>query len=400
MVISDSIAPDNITNSVGDNIAHSRNSTIIDIEEDYGDLLEQDDSMDYGYKIVEGDDADGYENIRDGKLGAYHTYEEIVEEITELAEKYPDIIELEIIGKTWENRDIYAVHITNRNIEGEKPAVLYTAQTHAREVISAEVGLELIRRFAEDYGKDKKITELVDKRDIWVVPCVNPDGSMQVAKEVKETNDSSWRKNKRPANSYDETGVDLNRNYPVGFGIGASDSPSSDIYAGPEPFSEPETSAIKNLAERVKFRVSAHLHSFSGLILFPYGYTEDKCPDHDLMEKIAKNMQARQKYEKYKVEKSSDLYVCGGAEDDYLYSKYGTLAFTIEIGQGYYGPGTFRMFNPPEKEIKRHVENNIDALIYLAEIADNPYQVLMEDNINPVANKYLGREGEYLLAEG
>ena len=288
-------------------------------------------------------------------------------------------MEIYDIGLTWEGRPIKAVHITNREIDVEKPPVLYTAQTHAREVISAEVGLGLIHKLVEDYEGDSYIRDLVDYRDIWIVPCVNPDGSMIVAREVAETGDSAWRKNARDNDGdgvvgYGD-GVDLNRNYPVGFGIGASQDPHSQIYSGPEPFSEPETEAIRDLAEKIKPVVSAHLHSFSGLILFPYGYTEEKARDHEIMEKIAINMRERQPYEKYTVKKSSDLYVCGGAEDDYLYETYGTFAFTMEVGFGYYGPGIFRMFNPPEDKIQYHVENNLPALMYLAEIADNPEQL-------------------------
>lgn len=337
---------------------------------------------------------DGYENIRNGNLGAYHTYDEILEELIDINEKYPDITRLEVIGTTHWGQDIYAIKISKYiDMDDVKPAVLYMGQTHAREVIAAEQALGVIKGLVEGYGNDGYVSNIVDNREIWVVPCVNPDGSKIVTEEVTRYDDSAWRKNARdvtPDNYHGSgLGVDLNRNFGVGWGgSGSSGVPTSEIYRGPAAFSEPETQAIKNLADKHRFVTSLSFHSFSGLILYPYGYTTQPSGDEELFKAIAYKMRDRQPHEKYIVKQASDLYfdVVGGDSDDWLYDEYGTLAFTMEIGWGYYGYGIFRMFNPPEKDIPYHVENNLDAALYLAEIADNPRKALAD---NPEYNTYL-----------
>jgi carboxypeptidase T len=341
---------------------------------------------------------DGYENIQNGNLGDYHTYEEVVEELKILEEKHPNLVTVIDIGKSHQGRSIKAVQITNTKITDKKPAILYTGQTHAREVISAEVSLGLIKKLVNEYGKDNYITNLVDNREFWVVPVVNPDGSMIVTEQVTKSGDSRWRKNARDNNddgqvdSYD--GVDLNRNFSTAWGgPGSSGWPFWDTYRGPEPFSEPETIAIKNLVEDHDFVAAVSLHSFSGLILYPVGYTYGKTKDDKLFRKIAEAMREKQPHEKYTVMQSSDLYLASGLSDDWLYVEKGVLAFTFEI---YKGDGIdalrqinnrrgdaynideyniFKKFNPPEKERPYHVENNIPPLLYLAEIADNPYKL-------------------------
>jgi len=332
-----------------------------------------------------------------GNLGAYHNYEQVVDELKKKEKEHPDIISVSSIGETLEGRPIEMVRITGgpekKKGRQKKPEVLILGQTHAREYISAEVALGLVNTLADKYGKDDEITKLVDERDFYVVPVVNPDGSMRVAQEMATRGDSRWRKNARDSNRDGRLdageGVDLNRNfgYPLYRRImkknaGASTNPLAEDYRGTKPFSEPETAAIRDLVKKHDFSVSISYHSYSGLILYPLGDTKRPTKDAPVLRKLAENMRDVQPHEKYKVQQSYELYPTVGGSDEWLYRKGNMMPFTFEVYKGRSdllggaAGGIFDRFNPPEEEIQHHVENNVPSALYLASVADNPRQVV------------------------
>ena len=330
----------------------------------------------------------GYKRIGDGNAGAYHTYDEVVDELNSKAASHSNIMSVSDIGTTHEGRAIKMARITGRTkkkTKGKKAEVLFMGQTHAREYISAEVALGIIKTLTDGYGKDENITRLVNERDFYIVPVVNPDGSMKVAQELAEKGDSAWRKNTRDNNgdgkvNYQD-GVDLNRNFDSpewGSRRGSSSTPSNETYRGTHAFSEPETAAIRDLATSHKFSVSISYHSYSNLILYPVGYTPNPTKDEALFRKLSENMRDTQPHEKYTVQKSYDLYPTVGDSDSWLYESAKVLPFTFEIYRGGTGGGVFQAFNPPEGKIKYHVDNNVPAALYLAGVADNPAKVLTE----------------------
>jgi len=334
----------------------------------------------------------GYERMGDGNVGAYHTYDEVVDELKAKEGSHADIMSVSDIGTTHEGRPIKVARITanRKKIKGKKPEVLFMGQTHAREYISAEVALGIIKTLTDGYGKDKNITRLVDERDFYIVPVVNPDGSMKVAKELAEKGDSAWRKNTRDNNgdgkiNYQD-GVDLNRNFDSpewGSRRGSSSVPSSETYRGPSAFSEPETAAIRDLAKSHHFSVSISYHSYSNLILYPLGHTANPTKDDPLFRKLGEKMQALQAHEKYTLQRSYDLYPTVGDSDSWLYESAGVIPFTFEVYSGGKEGGVFQAFNPPENEIKYHVDNNVPAALYLASVADNPAKVLKNSTKAP-----------------
>jgi len=192
----------------------------------------------------------------------YHSYDDAVALFQNLAECRPDLFALEVIGKTWEKRDIIAVTIS-QNVENAdtKPALFFTGTIHAREWI----GLELVIGFAQHVDRniayDHAIQEALQNAAIYMVPCANPDGF-----EYSRNHFSFWRKNRRQ-NADGSYGVDLNRNFPVGFV--KSDNPTSNIYGGPEPFSEPETRALRDFVEsHPNIAIALDYHS-QGNVFFP-----------------------------------------------------------------------------------------------------------------------------------
>ena len=209
---------------------------------------------------------------------AYHTYEQVVEELHQVAATYPDLTHLSTAGDSIEGRPIYALKISdNAAVDEDEPEVLLFALTHAREHLTVEMALYIIQFLTEGYGQDGAITNLVNEREIWILPNVNPDGDVY---DVSAGYYRSWRKNRR-LNIDGTMGVDLNRNYSYQWGCcgGSSGTPGDYTYRGTAPFSEPESVAIRDFVlAHPDITASISFHTYSELILWPYGYTYDATP--------------------------------------------------------------------------------------------------------------------------
>ncbi|MBF0406755.1 MAG: zinc carboxypeptidase [Candidatus Riflebacteria bacterium] len=286
---------------------------------------------------------------------AYFSFETMTARLQEWSEQYSEIASLSSIGKSCEGRDIWALKISdNPKVDEKEPSALIVGGTHAREWISVEVPMESIKRLLESYGKDEKLTSLVNDREIWFVPMLNPDGLV-----FSQTKSKYWRKNRRKIDSSSAYGVDLNRNYGYKWGeSGASTSPSADTYMGTAPFSEPETCAIKALTAREHFQASISFHSYSELILYPYSYAKNiSCPDNTTFVKLSGEMA---KFNSYTPQNSADLYPAAGESDDFIYSEHKTLAFTFELAT---------TFIPAVTQIENICNQNVPAVFHLIEKA-------------------------------
>ncbi|MBI5308525.1 MAG: zinc carboxypeptidase [Planctomycetes bacterium] len=297
----------------------------------------------------------------DGNLGNYHTYTEMVDELQRVAAAYPNITRLVDIGDSWEktqgiaDRDIWALKISDNPEmeERREPDVLIVGCHHARELITVEIPLAIIQTLTEKYAVDSRTKFLVNHREIWIVPMLNPDGHVY-AEEV----DSWWRKN-RNTNGYDNVryqGVDLNRNYSFQWGynnIGSSRRPQDETYRGVAPFSEPESQALKDLVEKHNFILSLSYHSYGNLFLFPWGYINADTEDHSTFKKLGK-MYTRQNGYTYGNAKDGIIYNTNGEMNDWMYgeqkSKDKAFGVTIEVGN---------TFQPPESEVPALIQENV-----------------------------------------
>jgi carboxypeptidase T len=306
---------------------------------------------------------------------AYHNYAEMRAAIEQTAAAYPDIVRVSTVGHSLEGRDILAVKISDEpdTDDPAEPAVLFMSLHHAREHLTVEMALEVIRLFTEGYGHDPTLTNLVNTREIWVLPNINPDGGeYDIATGVYR----SWRKNRRD-NLDGSYGVDLNRNYGYRWGddSGSSGIPGADTYRGPFAFSEPETQVVRDfVVAHPDITTAITFHTYAELILYPYGYTYDDLPADmapvDLMvfRKLAGDMAATNGYVP---QQASDLYTTSGDTADWLYGARGIFGFTFEMyPKGH--PG----FYPPGSIIEQETRRNDPAVIYLTAVADNPRKVV------------------------
>ncbi|MEU0571603.1 M14 family zinc carboxypeptidase [Nonomuraea sp. NPDC005983] len=192
-----------------------------------------------------------------------------------MANANKDLVKIQSIGRTLKGQDILAVKVTTlaRALpDGVKPATLFSATQHAREWISTEVEMRLLKYVL---ANRTALKDLLDRTELWFVPVANPDGYDFTFTEGNRL----WRKNLRDVNGDGKItigdGVDPNRNFPTNFHCdeeGSSSIPSSDTYRGAGPASEPETVAMDGLLRRIRFKGQVNYHSYGPLLLYPQGW--------------------------------------------------------------------------------------------------------------------------------
>jgi carboxypeptidase T len=304
-------------------------------------------------------------------VAAYHSVETLKADLERLAENHSEIAELHEIGHSVENRPIWALRLGERR--GNTLKMAFLGCHHAREWISVEVPYLLAEHLLTN-ATTNPVQQWFQKGEIWVAPMVNPDGH-----EYTRTQQRLWRKNRR-RNPDGSVGVDPNRNYGYMWGTlnvsTSSHVPRDDTYVGPRAFSEPEVQAVRNLMARELFAGVLTYHSYSQLILFPWGYTSKPIidpSDHGEIEDLAQDMQRliREVHgEKYTVEQSSQLYPTAGDTTDWTYGEYDIPSFTIELRPDTAAEGGFIL--PPSQIQPTWEENRPAALQFIHHVFDKP----------------------------
>jgi carboxypeptidase T len=304
----------------------------------------------------------------------YHNYEELTQELQALSANNTDIMSLGSIGRSVEGREIWIVHLNNDLPNSKaRPGIIYMGGHHAREHLSVELPMAYINFFINEYRKgNPRVTSLLQTRDIQIIPAVNPDG---LEYDISTGNYKLWRKNRRridPRNF----GVDLNRNYGFQWGTGgSSQNPGSDVFMGPKPFSEPETIAIRDhINANTHITTVLSFHTFSKLILYPWGHKYsgiENDRDRRVHETMARTMA---KWNGYEPMQSSELYIASGDTTDWTYGEKKMISFTFELDPG--NDGSYMGFYPGAAIIDEVIRKNLEPILYLAEKAGNPYQVI------------------------
>ena len=302
-----------------------------------------------------------------GVGSAYHTYEEAYAEMDSVADAHPSICMVQSIGQSIDGRQIWAIKISdNVAVTEDEPRVLFMGNHHAREYITIEIPLYIMFHLVDNYGSDPRITGLVDNREIWIVPTVNPDG-----REYCQNYDSNWRKNRR-LNAGGSYGVDLNRNYGYMWGYddeGSSPTPSSEVYRGTGPFSEPESQAIRDFCEDTAIDVCISYHSYGNQILYPWGYIADVTPDEDIFNALGDSMSSFNTYVFGPA--ATTIYITNGDSDDWMYGEQTTkdkiFSYTFEVGPS---------FQPPTSSILPLCQQNLQPALLIAEYADEVSRIL------------------------
>jgi hypothetical protein len=317
---------------------------------------------------------------------AYHNYAEMIADVNAVVAANPAIASKRVLGKTYQGRDIVAVKISdNVGTDEAEPEVLYDANHHAREHLTVEMAVYLLHLYADNYAADSRIRSIVNSREIWIIPSVNPDGSEY---DIATGSYRSWRKNRQPNSGSSYVGTDLNRNYGYKWGCcgGSSGSTSSETYRGTAAFSAPETRVVRDFVNsRViggvqQIKAAMDFHTYSELVLWPFGHTTAKtttgmnADQNNAFATLGRQMAATNRYTP---EQSSALYITDGDLLDWLWGTHKIFAYTFEM---YPTSSSAGGFYPPASVITRETSRNKEAALLLAEAADCPYKVIGKES--------------------
>lgn len=286
-----------------------------------------------------------------GSYRGYYTFQEMQERIDSLVNHYPGLVQKIILPTTTlEGRPLIVVKISdNVSLDEDEPEAFYTGLHHAREGMSMMNLFFFMQYLVENYATDMRIRELVDSRELFFMPCVNPDG-YRYNEASQPGGGGMWRKNRR-VNGNGQFGVDLNRNYSVdwgvtGAGVSTSHNPGSDSYVGPEAFSEEETKAIRAFAETRHFAIAIDHHAYGNYYVTPYGRPANHsftAADVSFYNYASALMGRYNGYFAGDGMATVGYYAVGNSRDWHITGDIGrgtkqkTYGYTVEIGPGDYG---------------------------------------------------------------
>lgn len=315
----------------------------------------------------------------------YRTVEESYTVLAGLEATYPQLVRQVDIGDSWDKvtpggaagYDIRGIVITNEAIPGPKPVFFLMAAIHAREYATAEIALRFAELVLAGYGSDPDFTWLVDRCELHVVPITNPDGRKYAEQGY------SWRKNtdnNDGCGSFPDYGTDLNRNHSYRWNQGGSSgNPCDGTYHGPSAASEPEVQAIESYIASVfpdqrgpadtdpapidAWGLVITLHSYSELVLWPWGFTATPAPNGTQLQTLGRKLAY---FNDYEPSQSIDLYPTSGTTDDWSYGVLGVASYTFEVGTSFFQSCTsFESTVWPD---------NRDALLFAFKACRRPYQ--------------------------
>lgn len=315
----------------------------------------------------------------------YETVEETFAAAEAMVASHPTLASWVDVGDSWEKTqglggyDIFVLVLTNTQITGDKPKLLINSAIHAREYTTAPLNLAFARWLVDGYGTNADATWILDHHEIHLMLQTNPDGRKRAEAG------SSWRKNTNQnycGAGSSSRGADLNRNFSFKWnstgGRGSSGSACSGTYRGPFPASEPEVQALeayvrslwpdargegdRDPAPETTSGIHIDVHSFSELVLWPYGDTNQPAPNGIALQTLGRKFAF---FNGYTPQQSIGLYPTDGTSDNVSYGELGVAAYTFELGTSFFqNCSTFTNTILPD---------NLEALVYAAKVVRTPY---------------------------
>ncbi|XP_026321189.1 carboxypeptidase B-like isoform X1 [Hyposmocoma kahamanoa] len=302
----------------------------------------------------------------------YHRLNVIHHFLDDLESTYPSLCSVGVVGCSNEGRDLKIIKISNS--DSDNCSVWIDAGVHAREWIGPAVNTYIANYIATNF---KTLPKYVTNKDWYFLPVANPDGY-----EYSHTVDRMWRKNKACINGRC-VGVDLNRNFSFAWGgNGSSAVPSHNFFRGRQPFSEPESSAIRDVLsnDSLAFKVYITLHSYGQVIIFPFACTDNLCPGYIRLLEGATIM-SKSIYQTsgriYKVGISKDvMYRASGTSNDWSHAVVGIpYCYLIELRSRKH------RFKLPSAEIEETGNEILNCVFALMEFVDSyPKEKLVAEN--------------------
>ncbi|MEO5681986.1 MAG: M14 family zinc carboxypeptidase [Chitinophagaceae bacterium] len=213
-------------------------------------------------------------------LGGYYTFAQMNTAMNALVAAYPALASKTSLGTTLGGNNIWCIKISDNvaTDEANEPEVLFIGLQHAREAIGGSSMIFLMQYLCEQYSVDPKIKDLVNNREIYIIPCMNADG-WEYNRTTSSNGGGNWRKNRKVIAS-GQYGVDLNRNWGIDWancpgGDLSCGDPSAvstnDTYWGTAAFSELETQAIRAFVKTRNFVSMIDQHAYGPYYSLPFG---------------------------------------------------------------------------------------------------------------------------------
>ncbi|XP_010623587.1 mast cell carboxypeptidase A [Fukomys damarensis] len=290
----------------------------------------------------------------------YNNWDKIVAWTEKMVNKHPEMVSRIKIGSTVEDNPLYVLKIGK---DGRRKAIFMDCGIHAREWISPAFCQWFVYQATKSYGKNKIMTKLLDRMNFYILPVFNVDGYIW-----SWTQNRMWRKNRSKNKNSSCIGTDLNRNFDVSWKSSpSSNNPCSDIYRGPAPESEKETKAVTDFIRRHLKSIKAYItfHSYSQMLLFPYGYTTKLPCNQEDLNKVAKigTDVISTRYETHYIYGpiASTIYPTSGSSLDWAYDLGLKHTFAFELrDRGKFG------FLLPESLIKPTCKETMLAVKFIA----------------------------------
>ncbi|KAJ6656351.1 hypothetical protein lerEdw1_003854 [Lerista edwardsae] len=305
--------------------------------------------------------------IENFNYASYHNLDDIYSFMDLLTSENPKLVSKIQIGKSYEGRPI---NILKFSTGANRPAIWIDTGIHSREWVTQASGIWFAKKIIDSYGKDPSLTSILDNFDIFVEIVTNPDGFA-----FTHSKNRMWRKTRSQNSGSSCVGVDPNRNWDAGFGVaGSSGNPCSETYRGPHPNSEPEVKAIVDFVKghgQIKAFIS--IHSYSQLLLYPYGYTSKKAADQaelDALSKKAVDALASLHGTKYKYGSIiTTIYQASGGTIDWTYEQGIKYSFTFELRD----TGRYGFMLPASQIIPTAEETWLALMVIMEHTRDHPY---------------------------
>uniref|UniRef100_A0AAQ6A3J5 Carboxypeptidase A1 n=1 Tax=Amphiprion ocellaris TaxID=80972 RepID=A0AAQ6A3J5_AMPOC len=285
-----------------------------------------------------------------------------------LVAENPNLVSKIVIGQSYEGRPLNVLKFSTGGTN--RPAIWIDTGIHSREWVTQASGTWFAKKIVTDYGTDPALTAILNNMDIFLEIVTNPDGFYYT-----HNNNRMWRKTRKPNSGSSCVGVDPNRNWNAGFGLpGASSSPCSETYHGPRAESESE---VKSIVDFVKshgnMKAFISIHSYSQMLLYPYGYTRTPAKDeaelHSLAKKAITDL-ASLYGTRYRYGSIIDtIYQASGSTVDWTYNQGIKYSYTFELRD----TGRYGFILPANQIIPTSQETWLALMAIMDHTYKNPY---------------------------
>ncbi|XP_028305541.1 carboxypeptidase A5 [Gouania willdenowi] len=325
-------------------------------------LDEEQEEMDSALRVVEPRDTNSFDYSR------YHTLQEIYEFQDMLVAENPSLVSKIVIGQSYQGRPINVLKFSTGGTK--RPAIWIDTGIHSREWVTQASGTWFAKKIVTDYGKDPALTAILNNMDIFLEIVTNPDGFYYT-----HSSNRMWRKTRKPNRGSNCVGVDPNRNWDAGFGApGASNNPCSETYRGPSAHSESEVRSIVDFVKSHRnFKAFVSIHSYSQMLLYPYGYTRTPAKDqaelHSLARKAISDLATlygtRYRYGSI----INTIYQASGGTIDWTYNQGIKYSYTFELRD----TGRYGFILPANQIIPTAKETWLALMAIMDHTNKNPY---------------------------